>query len=558
MKNENSIVNTQKNTWITDLFWLVLYTAILFGFMLGARALSVPDEARYTEIPREMWWFHDFVTPHLDGIKYFEKPPLLYWIQASIFPFFGINEWALRAPTALMGILGGVAVYSATRFLFDRIAALAAALILATSPLYFVMAHSITLDMLVSLWITISLLAFIVAVNLPTTSMKRSGVLVVMYAAMAFAILSKGLIGILLPGAVIVSWIVLTHHWRLIPTLHIFLGLVIVLAISLPWHILVQLRNPEFFHFYFVDQQFLRFLTKSAGRYQPMWWFIPVLIAGFFPWVIFAGIAIIRKVFVRSITAATNKNVQHKHLFFLLWASEIFLFFSISQSKLIPYILPIMPPLAILLASACRHQTLGLFDKKSSVMMAGVWIVLSVGFWVASFRLHEFSSFALAHIRGLATIWFISGIGLLAISEQEARKLRFMWVILMQSVFLWGVVITAPQFDERPIKSLVLHLKHIIQPTDVVASYGLYYQDLPVYLQRLVLIVNWKNELSFGYDHQSDAKERLLTQEAFWPIWDGQKRVFAIMDDSDFEKQRTHHHFHIIARHDDDLLVENH
>ena len=182
----------KKNTWFFDCFWLALFLCLLFGWMLGSRALGVPDEGRYSEIPREMLWFHDFITPHLDGIKYFEKPPLLYWMQAGMMSWFGVNEWALRVPTAIMAGVGCLSTYATGRFLFDRRTGVLAALLLATSPLYFVMARSITTDMTVSVWITLTLFSFIVAMNLSPDSLAQRNMCWLMFASAALAVLTKG------------------------------------------------------------------------------------------------------------------------------------------------------------------------------------------------------------------------------------------------------------------------------------------------------------------------------------------------------------------------------
>ena len=557
----------QKNTWLTDYLWLALSISGIFFILLGCRALSVPDEARYTEIPREMLALHDFITPHLDGIKYFEKPPLLYWIQAGVMHFFGMSEWALRLPTALMGMLGCLVTYSAGRFLFDRRTGIYAAFILATSPLYFAMAHSITLDMTVSLWITLTLMCFIIAVNLPNASSARRYVSWLMYAAAALAVLTKGLIGILLPGFVMFTWLLIFNRWRDVRDLYVCSGLIIFLAIAVPWHVLVQMKNPEFLHFYFLDQQFLRYLTKAQDRYKPVWFFVPILIGGFFPWIVFLGKGCFKNVW-------SQRDQYQNEIFFLLWAIEIFAFFSFSDSKLIPYIVPVFPPLALLVGKVLNEplssrrrpgskllkNTLdpGLRRDDSGTPLAFnflrfLLLFLGVAAFIASFFLHKYSFSAQNYIRYLAAIWFIMGAGLFYFREKNA----FIFLVILQTFWLWGLVAAAAAFDMRPIKSLALIIKAQAKPDDIIASYGLYYQDLPVYTQRQVLIINWKNELTFGYNHQSSAKNWMMDQEQFWPLWKGQKRIFAVMDESDYVKWSQQYPMIVLAKHANDFLVTN-
>lgn len=537
----------KKNTWYFDFFWLTAAILIFFCFMLGCRALSVPDEARYTEIPREMLFLHDFITPHLDGVKYFEKPPLLYWIQAGMIALFGINEWALRLPTAILAMFGCLSVYSAGRFLFNRSAGILAALLLASSPLYFAMAHSITLDMTVSVWLTITLLSFIAAIDLPIGSAARRNLCWLMFVAAAFAVLTKGLIGILFPGMICFTWLLIFNRWKDLLHLHLISGLIIFLLITLPWHILVQLKNPEFFQFYFIEQHFTRYLTKAMGRYQPVWWFVPILIIGIFPWIVFLCQAIAASVK----TTWQNRSQKHREIFLLIWAAEIFIFFSLSHSKLIPYIVPVLPPLAILLAKYLQASEV---HKIAYRVLAALAFVIAAAALVAPYLHHGFSSQAINALRLMAIPLLLMGLGVLFIGS--ARQ-KLYWLFFTQVLLLWSFVAVVPYFDLRPVKTLALKINQLAKPNDIVASYGLYYQDLPVYTQRLVLIVNWRNELSFGYAHQASAKERMIDAEQFWQLWQKPQRMFAVIDQEDYQRFSKQYPMHVLATHDDDLLISN-
>jgi hypothetical protein len=123
--------------------------------------------------------------------------------------------------------------------------------------------------------------------------------------------------------------------------------------------------------------------------------------------------------------------------------------------------------------------------------------------------------------------------------------------------FLWGLVEAVPNLDTRPIKPLALMIKSLAKPEDIIVSYGLYYQDLPVYTQRLVKIVDWQNELKFGLDHQPSAANILIGSPTFWQLWGGPQRVFAVMDKDDYKSNEKQHRLHVLAQHDDDYLVSN-
>lgn len=344
-----------------DLVLLTLGVSLLLGPHLGRRALWEPDEGRYAEIPREMLATGDFVTPRLNGVKYFEKPPLFYWIEAGAMRALGSAEWVLRLPAALFALGGCQAVYAAGRRLFGRRAGLLAAAVLATSPLYFGIGQVVILDMAVSVLLTVALLAFLLATREPPGWRRRLR-LWAFWAAAALAVLTKGLIGIVLPALVIGAWIVLFRRWD---TLRMALqpsGIALFLLVAVPWHLLVVRANPEFAWFYFVHEHFLRYTTKIHNRYKPFWFFLPVLAVGLLPWTFFLPRAL------QQALAAEGEERQET-AFLLLWAGLIFVFFSLSDSKLVPYVLPVAPPLALLLGRVLAGRRLPVLIAASALFL---------------------------------------------------------------------------------------------------------------------------------------------------------------------------------------------
>ena len=159
---------------LRDLVLLGVLTALFFGCFLGSRPLSVPDEGRYVEIPREMVGTGDYLTPRLNGVKYFEKPPLFYWFEAGMIKLFGLSEWSVRLGPALFALFGCLAVYYAGTRMFGRLAGLMSACILATSVLYYALSRLITLDMPVSVLLTASLLSFLLGTREPAGAARGS------------------------------------------------------------------------------------------------------------------------------------------------------------------------------------------------------------------------------------------------------------------------------------------------------------------------------------------------------------------------------------------------
>ena len=264
------------NTWWRDIILLTLLLSLLFAIGLGRRALWEPDEGRYVEIPREMVQTGDYVTPRLNGVKYFEKPVLFYWLEAGAIRVFGIKEWSMRLWPVLFAIMGCLAVYAAGRKLYDRRTAWLAAVVLATTPLYYFLGRTVTLDMPVSSLLTLALLAFLVGTREPPGKSRRN-YFWAFYAFAALATLAKGLIGLVIPAMIIGVWIMILNEWRLLKSIYLPSGLLLFLVIAAPWHIAAARDNPEFAYFYFVHEHFLRYLTKTHHRYQPPWFFIPVL-----------------------------------------------------------------------------------------------------------------------------------------------------------------------------------------------------------------------------------------------------------------------------------------
>ena len=339
---------------------LLLVVAVLLLGTLGVRPLYKADESRYAEIPREMVASGDWLTPRLNGLKYFEKPPLQYWATAAFFSVFGERDWAARLWTALAGIAGIVLVFQAGRRLFSPQAGALAAALLAGSPLYVLLCQINTLDMGLTFFLSAAMLAF---------ALQRY---YLFWAACAAAVLTKGLIGIVLPLGTIGLYVLLKRDFRLVPRIKPVSGLLLFLAISAPWFVAVSAANPEFFHFFFIQEHFQRFTTKMHGRYQPFWYFVPILAFGIAPWLL-PLISSLKGILVKKDPAAAFDAP----LLLGLWIAVVFLFFSASSSKLPSYILPVLPALALLLGrSLAEAQPRGVLAAQA-VLGTGAGVLLA-------------------------------------------------------------------------------------------------------------------------------------------------------------------------------------
>lgn len=202
-----------------DLLVLVAVFGLLYLFRLGSYPFSDPDEGRNAEIAREMAATGDWITPRLNGVNYFEKPPLVYWLMAGSLKLFVQNEWAVRAVPAAFALWGVLLTYLAAGRRFGRDAGIMSAIVLGTSLLWFIIGHIPILDMAVSVLMAHALFAFIQGVHepvLPTEGWlsRRRGFFYQMYACMALATLAKGLIGFLVTGAVMFLWLLGFNQWK--------------------------------------------------------------------------------------------------------------------------------------------------------------------------------------------------------------------------------------------------------------------------------------------------------------------------------------------------------
>ncbi|TGN95915.1 glycosyltransferase family 39 protein [Burkholderia sp. USMB20] len=325
---------------------LVVALAIVWFAPLGLRHLIPSDEGRYAEMAREMFVTGDWITPRYNGYKYFEKPPLQTWLNALTFAWFGIGEWQARLYTGLASFAGVLLVGFTGARLFNPLSGLLAAVVLACSPYWNLMGHFNALDMGLAFWMALSLCSLLLAQRpgLPAGAVR--GWMWACWAAMAFAVLSKGLVGLILPGAVLVLYTLIARDWALWKRLYLASGLVIFFAIVTPWFVLVQQRNPEFFNFFFIVQQFRRYLTPEQNRPGPFYYFVPVLLVGFLPWLSVAWQSI-----RHALRMPRQPNGFSPMLVLLIWSAFIFLFFSTSHSKLISYVLPVAPALALIIGA---------------------------------------------------------------------------------------------------------------------------------------------------------------------------------------------------------------
>lgn len=542
-----------------DLVLLTLFLSLLFGAFLGTRPLSVPDEGRYTEIPRQMVETGDYVTPRLNGVKYFEKPPLIAWLTTTSIKAFGINEWALRFWPALFALFGCLATYLYGRRFYSRNVGIVSAIVLSSNLLYYAHSRILILDMPLAALLAISLFAFHTA-SFESNKQKQFWWLMLFFAASAAALLTKGLIGILLPGAIILLWVVWSKQYHALKLAFHPIGILIFTVLAVPWHILASLKTPEFFDFYIIHEQFLRFFSKVHHRVQPFWIFVPIVMLGLFPWVAF---------FWKSLVAA-RKDIQskmdtnHSLKFLIVWAAFIFVFFSASQSKLIPYIVPIFPPLAILIGRVItkiwEEQSRELCKWPTRIFLgfsAILTLAIPSALYVRELIGHEvITPVAFICVTSLvlgmvATLYFSS--------KHNVRALILTMFTASMGVFI-PLNSAWVHIEGRSIKTLTNLINKYSDPEDTVIAWQAYYQDLPVYTERRITVVNGFNELTFGTTIE-DTTEWMINDQAFEGMLTSGKPLFIVMNQNKLEEFISRYdrakNLHIVGRSARAILLTN-
>ena len=541
---------------------LLVCIAGLLLFDIGGRNISSPDEGRYIEIPREMVLDHDYVLPRLNGVLYFEKPPLFYWLEASAIKVLGISEWTMRLWPALLGIFGAMMTYGFARRFYGRSAGIVAGLVLATSLLYYALARFVILDMLESVAMAAALFAFLIAAEEEDEKKAvwwaRGG-----HVAAALAVLAKGLIGVVLPGLIGLIWIAMIGRWSFVRRAFIPSGIALFLLIAVPWHLLAAMRNHDFLWFYFVHEHLMRFTTEVHRRDGPIYYFVPILLIGFLPWTGYIWHAV-----RDALPTWAARKTRPVEMYLLLWVAVIFVFFSISDSKLPPYILPIFAPLAVLVGRVVGPR-LDLADDLPwgrwffAAVFGGLALAVPIVYltpyaW-ANGDIGPYLVLVAPYVITLAIVFALGSLAAIIAPRFWGEKASLI-AILLTGVIGWsGVSLVASAADPNSVKSVAEVINKYRVDHELVASVGTFFYDLPVYIDDKVAVVSNIGEFEFGLT-QEDVGQYVMTSEAFAKVWNGRDRVFMVIRTrliSAWESQSLPRRMCVIARTDRAVAVSN-
>ena len=511
-------------TWTSPgVVLLVLLLGLIWFGTLGTRTLIHPDEGRYASLALEMARSGDWVTPRLNGLPYFEKPALQYWIGALSFLALGVSEFSARLWPGMAGFLTVLALGFTAGRLWGRETGIRALAIAGSMTWIELNSHFLTLDAGLTLFLTLALCSVLLANTGHADARARRRWIWLAWAAMGAAVLSKGLVGIVIPGAVLVGvslWRRDARWWR---GMHWVSGLVIFLAITAPWFVLVSLRNPGFAEFFFIHEHFARYLSEVHRREGAWWYYLPLLAAGMLPWTgalpwLFRG-------------TEGSAGIAPRHVL-LAWSIFVLLFFSASGSKLPSYILPMFPALALLVALALRDARTDTL-RRHLALPALLWGFAAL----ASTQSARFVSItapvevmaplasalrigAALVLTGCALAWWWLGrkqvtAAVLSLALGHAMAVA----VLLQAHNGYGQLKSAA--------ALAAALPPSITAATPVFAVRDYDQTLPFYLRRNVVLVDYEDEFAPG--QQREPERWIRTLDEFIRRWQSAPQAAAYM-----------------------------
>ena len=353
---------------------VLVAVAVWLGCTGFWRPLAIPDEGRYVGVAWEILRSHRWLVPTLDGMPFFHKPPLWYWLSAASMSVLGPFEWAARLPSLMAATCTAGGLYVFLRRWVDEAHALKTLVVLVTIPLYFGAAQYANHDMLVAGLVSLAILAAAHAQLLREAGGRYGGVLLAAYASAALGSLTKGLIGGALPFLVIGAWALVTRRPRRLFVLAWWPGWTFYILITTPWILMVEAQYPRFLDYFFVDQQFRRFAAGGFNNVRDWWFFGAALALLALPW----SAWLLKSLVQRKPSVAVSRDIG---ALMGSWFAVVLVFFSLPQSKLVGYILPALPPLAFLISRSIASSKV---LRSSAAVAAAACLSIAIGVSIAS------------------------------------------------------------------------------------------------------------------------------------------------------------------------------
>jgi len=483
---------------------------VIYIALLGAHPLTVPSEARYAEIPREILQTNEWIVPHLNGMRYFEKTPLGYWLQSISMLAFGENLFANRLPSALAAGFSAWWIFLLIRRFGQTKQPVLGSLIYLTFIQVFILSITNILDGMLAAFLTAAIASFFIAFQAPKKS-ERNRYLFWLGIFCGLAFLIKGFLAFAVPFVVIIAFMIWEKRakdilsWSIIP-------LLAVLLVCVPWGIAIHFKESDFWHYFFWVEHIKRFSGGNSAQHpSPIWYFLPVLLGGALPWTF--------------LVPAALRNLKQKLLtepfyrFCLLWFVLPFIFFSLSSGKLATYILPCFAPLAILLSEGLSNDQPSNWQRRG--ITTGLLFVFLVMVVVSSAQLNLMGLKPFYQSEELYKVWLIVGslvmasIFMFIALKKTNQTMSLIFYAMSPLTFMLITHFSLPQsfLNNKAPESFLSSKQSLITPETIIVS------DAPLmhavnwlYKRDDVYLFHSKGEMLYGLSYP-DTEHRYLNSE---------------------------------------------
>jgi 4-amino-4-deoxy-L-arabinose transferase-like glycosyltransferase len=510
------------------IFFLFIIPLFLYISLLSVMPLMEPDEARYSDISSLMNRTGDYITPHLNHLVYLEKPPLCYWATALLFKIFGENEFSSRLFAALCAWGCILLVYRMGTFFHDEKTGLYSAGVLSTFLYHSILGKINILDMPLAFFVCLATWA---GYRYFADDCQKKGWLYLLYISSALAFLTKGLIGIVFPFAITILWLFISKRWRDVLRLFSPVGMIFFLLISCPWIILVQMANKDFLWFFFIQEHFLRYTTEQSHRSHGILSYVPIVIFGTLPWSAFL---------LKAWEGIKQKRVPlfntSEKSFLLIWIFFIFTFFTISKSKLIPYIAPIFLPIAVLwgpLFKSYEDRNINLEEGRGRRFLYDLPIILqsliSIAVLISPIFIKNMKLGQYLENSDVGNWWWLVILPILfqgmiiflpALVKRRWRGGWFPTIAILYALFLISAHIPVGQFltPSRSAYPVSKAIHELLPPNEELFQYRISLYGIDFYNKIRTPLVGACGELEFGFIQlPSDERSRyLLSREGLF------------------------------------------
>lgn len=478
----------------TTLVWVsFLLVFVIFFFRLDAIGLTGPDEPRYAEVAKEMFLTRDYITPRIHGTPWLEKPVFYYWCAAAFYSLLGVNETAARLPSAISAFLLIIGVLAIPRKSLHPEIRWLGAMVLATNLGVIAFSHAVAMDMMLTASMSIAMIIFLEALLAPEPSLSI-GWLVLAYLALGISALVKGPVGILLTALILIGYFGASGRWDTARRLRIPLGILVLTVTVLPWYFFCYRANGwTFIDTFLIQHNVERFVTSEFRHNQPYWFYLPILFYGMLPW---SSFLVLPLAHIKHLLRSFRERKSPELIFLSLWMVIPFLFFTVSNSKLPGYILPILVPLALLIGHLCGESDEEFTRPHQRNVMKWVLageVLIVVLLYLYHSRIERSFRVTLPSFRWwLATIAVVSILVLMCclLSKQPVHLLTGYHLLLITTLAVAANLNILPRLDEglsvRPVARLIqaasptptLFLFRL--PRDLHYGFDFYLSTLPI------------------------------------------------------------------------------